>query len=226
MENDKSDVTMKRPRSPNYPGYNLEACIENVRKIYKRFGSGEVSEEDAIRAMGLSIKSSSANRLLAAMISFELLQQKLIKNVKFLKITRTAQEILLNEIGSPDWQNSVQQALKSNRPIMDVISSWESVVPPKETIIRKLILEKDYSHEGAKRFANIIIDSIEYSGLFSTKSSEPQLNSNDTIENLFIDSNSSNDVEKVNQNAISSDRSANLLLPGKTGKFRLLSQMT
>lgn len=196
-----------RVRSPNYPNYSLGECMIFLEKLYKKYGANEVHKEDAITQMGHSPTSSTAGRVLASMFSFGLLESRGAKDSKFVRLSRLAQEILLEEDNSPQRFSLLRQAALSDEAMIEIWNKWEANIPHEDSIKKSLQLEMNYSPEGAKRFASVIAATYNYAQL----SKVPQEEQEDvTIEEEV----SLKAREKSSEQEISSIRKANLPLPG------------
>jgi hypothetical protein len=207
MEQNKKSPT--RMRSPNYPNYSLGDCLTYLLKFYNKYGTNESHYEDAITQMGHSPTSSTAGRLLASMYSYGLLEDRGSGKNKFVRISRLAQEILLETDNSSRRIELLQKAALLDNSMHSIWEKWGSTLPAEDTIKKSLQLEMNYSPEGAKRFAGVITNTYQYAKLFesnTTSSDEPE----ETISNEFL-----NDSTKKEIPLSSSNRKTNLLLPGK-----------
>jgi len=199
----------KRHRSPNYPNYSLQECIAFVQKVYDKYSAGEAHIEDAIKQAGHSPTSSTAPRVLAALSSFGLIESRGIKNSKFLKLSRLALEILLEKEDSQKRYELLRQAALNDMAMSAIWEKWGNEIPAEDTIRKVLMLDMEYSPEGATRFAKVIVDTYEFAQLQSqgklsvSNASHQQENSVDSDE-------------KFDQETLPpATRKANLLLPGK-----------
>jgi len=201
----------KRQRSPNYPNYGLRDCVAFIKKIYEKYSAGEVHIDDAVKQAGHSPTSSTAPRVLAALSSFGLTESRGTKSNKFLKLSRLALEILLEEEGSIKSFDLLKQAALNDSSMSAIWAKWETEIPAEDTIRKVLLLEMGYSPDGAARFASVIVDTYDFAQLKSqgeafSDHGESQLSSEKNVD-LY---------EPLEHDILPpATRKANLLLPGK-----------
>lgn len=164
----------QRVRSPNYPNYSLKECMAFLEKLYAKYGTSEVHVDDAIKQMGHSPTSSTAGRVLASMFSFGLLESRGAKDSKFVRLSRLAQEILLDEDGSPERLNVLKQAALNDDSMQEIWNKWGANIPHEDSIKKSLQLEMNYSPEGAKRFASVIAETYDFAQLSNASSDDEE----------------------------------------------------
>ena len=165
----------QRLRSPNYPNYDLQECVGFAEKLFKKYGTSEVHTEDAITQMGHSYTSSTAGRVLASMFSFRLLESRGTKDSKFVRLSKLAQQILMEDEGSPERIVLLQEAALSDESMQMVWNKWGANIPHVDSIKKSLLFEEKYALEGAKRFASVIIDTYEYAHLKDMPDEETEI---------------------------------------------------
>jgi len=164
----------QRVRSPNYPNYSLKECMAFLEKLYAKYGTSEVHVDDAINQMGHSPTSSTAGRVLASMFSFGLLESRGAKDSKFVRLSRLAQEILLEEDGSPERFNLLKQAALSDDSMQEIWNKWGANIPHEDSIKKSLQLEMNYTPQGAKRFASVIAETYDFGQLSNATSDDEE----------------------------------------------------
>lgn len=204
----ESNFKGQRQRSPNYPYYDLRECVSLLDKLYKKYKGNEVHTEDAYIQMGFSPTSSTANRVLASLFSFGLLESRGTSKSKFVRPSRLGQEILLEEEKSQKRIELLQKATLCDSSMQVIYEKWGSIIPAEETIKKALQLEMNFSAEGAKRFATVIVETFNFAQ-FSELSSDK----NSTIDE---DNNKTTRESEDKKEEIISPfvRKANLLLTG------------
>jgi hypothetical protein len=207
MEN----IIKTRNRSPNYPGYSLKDCVGFLKKLYEKYKNKEVYWNDAINQIGHSPTSSTGGRAISALTSFGLLEIRGTKNDKFVKATKLAQEIMLENEYSSEWYESLRKASLVDGSMKEVWTKWGKEIPHQDTIIKSLQLDMDYSPEGAKRFAAVIVDTYNFAKL------SDRLDDNNENELKVEEANNQSIFPKDQIGNISnpSIRKTNLLLQGK-----------
>ena len=199
----------QRLRSPNYPSYSLKECVIFLERLYSKYKGNEIHTDDAIVQMGHSPTSSTASRALASLYSFGLLDSRGTSKSKFVRASLLGQEILLEEENSPERLSLLQKAVLNDSSMLSIYEKWGKDIPAEDTIKKSLQLEMGYSAEGAKRFASVIVESYEYAQMNNLKNDLP-------IENIENKANVIENHDKaINNETLSSNRKANLLLPGK-----------
>ena len=95
----------KRTRSPAYPYINLEASITRAKEFYSKEQRNAANVTVAMQDWGLVPESSNGAQILAALISFGLLQDEGIGDKRRVRLTQNALRILLDE--RPDSKERV-----------------------------------------------------------------------------------------------------------------------
>lgn len=204
---------VKRLRSPNYPNYNLKECIIFLDKYYKKYNAKEAYVNDAIKQMGHSPTSSTANRVLSSMLAFGLLSVRGVKENRFVSPTKLAQELVLESKETPHWYELIKEAALFDKSMQEIWEKWGPNIPAEDTIKKVLQLEMKYSPEGSKRFASVIVETYNFAKL--SEESE-NLDSPNEEEEFKQEKNFPKEQEVFfeDKKELSSLRKANLLLPG------------
>jgi hypothetical protein len=175
-----------------------------LEKLYSKYGMSEVHVDAAIIQMGHSPTSSTANRVLASMFSFGLLDSRGAKDDKFVHISKLAQGILLENDGSPRRFELLKQAAIKDSSMQEIWEKWGATLPSEDKIKKVLQLEMDYSPEGSKRFASVIVETYAFSQL-----------SRVGMESEEEEQDKSDDKPDDSSDDALSTRKANLLLRGQ-----------
>jgi hypothetical protein len=203
----------KRLRSPNYPNYDLKECVTFLDKFYKKYNVKEAYIDDAVKQMGHSPTSSSANRVLSSMFSFGLLSVRGVKENRFVSPTKLAQEIVLESKETPIWYELLRKAALNDKSMHDIWDKWGPNIPSEDTIKKVLQLEMKYSPEGAKRFASVIVVTYNFARLLEISENSDVL-INEEEENKEDNISKEQEISNEDKKSLSSLRKANLLLPG------------
>ena len=207
MENKEK---VSRQRSPNYPAYSLRDCVNFLNYFYSKYKTSEAHVDDAVTSMGHSATSSTANRLISAMESFGLLVVRGSGKKRFVKASNLAQSIILTE-DENERLKLIRNSALSNDSILKAVNKWGSNLPTVTSVQKSLQLEMNYSGEGAKRFANVIVDTYDFAQLRDMNSEiEDELEASAEEENCL-----SSSVKRSKKSETSNSRSANLLLKGE-----------
>lgn len=150
--------------------------------------------------------------MLAALSSFfGLIESRGSKNSKFVKLSRKALEILLEDEGSVKRSELLKQAALNDSAVATIWAKWEAKLPAEDTIRKVLMLEMGYSPEGATRFANVIVDTYEFAQLKSPSDKPSDHGEEQSAFEKEVDL-----TEPIEQETLPPiTRKANLLLPGK-----------
>jgi hypothetical protein len=143
------------------------------------------------------------------MFSFGLLESRGAKDNKFVRLSKLAQEILLEEENSPKRFDLLRQAAKKDSSMQAIWEKWGPNIPHEDSIKKSLQLEMTYSPEGAKRFASVIVETYDFAHMSKaiTEELEEEINKNEEDKGL-------EGGGKEKKNITPPIRKANLLLPG------------
>src|SRR5438034_10668610 len=118
-------------RGPSYPYVDLEGAIGYARKVYEYAKRASAPAEAVIRdGLKLSITSSGAQKVIAALRAFGLIEDTPGTNGNGIKLTTRAIRILLDEQDSAERQEEIRKAALSPKWYDYCWSKWGKEMPP------------------------------------------------------------------------------------------------
>jgi hypothetical protein len=126
----------KKERSPSYPAYNLEQCLDRAKQFYSFAKRNAARTTDASKHWGFSEKSSGGRLTIAALLKFGLLDEEGRGEDRGVRLSELALHILLDE--QPDSPDRL--ALIKRAALLPTIHShlWEKygADTPADMILR------------------------------------------------------------------------------------------
>jgi len=183
-----------RVKSPHYPSINLETAIKTARKVEKQIGRGPLARDTAIASgLGLSSKSSSGQRMLAALLSFGLWEKAGKGQVK---LSERGRRIL----AAPDLSmaaKELREAALMPKIHRRVMQQWPEGLPTEDTgMLGYLRMEWDFNPDAAAPFIREVRDSFTFGKVYENATLPLDLGDNgDDDEDAEIEDRVENDVE-------------------------------
>lgn len=151
-------MSKKFIRSPSYPSLSLEDAIEAVGKIEGRYRTDKVDRENAAKLIGFSSLSGPANKALAALVAYGLLERAGKGDTR---VTERARAIL-----HPSSQNERLEGLMaaaSSPPLFQKLRERfpSTRVPPEEGILTHLNRE-GFNPNSVPQAARAFLRTAEY----------------------------------------------------------------
>jgi len=130
-----SNGNSKPIRSPSYPSLPLRDAMEAVRKIEAKYRSAPVPREEAAKIMGYSSLSGPANKALAALASYGLLERA---GKGEARVTERARAILHFDSKQEKKDGLIAAALEPQL-FREIRERYQGlVVPPEEGVVNYL----------------------------------------------------------------------------------------
>lgn len=130
-DNDKR----KRQRSPAYPYINLESALKRAKEFYVKETRNAVNIKVAAKHWGYEEKSSAGQQTAAALISFGLLQDSGMGNLRKLQLTQNALRILLdNRPDSTDLMQAIKTAALTPKIHQELWKKYGIDLPSDDTL--------------------------------------------------------------------------------------------
>lgn len=177
--------TLKRNRSPNYPGVALSEAVRRALKLYEKTSGQEVNSEIAAKACGFKGLSGPSRQLLSAMSKYGLISSKRGK----VSTTPRARVLKYKGVGSSEGRAELQSAILEAPLFSDL---WEKRRAPDEQLVFDLV-ELGFSDAGAKRAVRCFRESVGFA----------ELEGDDAIAEDFEDSAPPIDEESFQETALS-----------------------
>lgn len=160
-------------RGPAYPYVDLPKAIELVQKMYD-FAKRSAVPATAVAkdAWGYSAKSSSGQKILAALKYYSLVDDVKGGSSKQVKISPIAHRILLDTKESEKRKQALQEAALSPKAYKYCWDEWGAELPSDSAMRSHLIFEREFIETTVDSFIKDYKSTIEYAGLLSDKGSE------------------------------------------------------
>ena len=152
-----------RPKSPNAPAYNVQECLEDVRKIFRAEHQVPISRESIAEHLSLAAQSGPFNRKLSSLRQFGLLEpigKDLRVSDLFLRIDHAAED--------SDRSHALRDALGRPTIFQGLLGQYEnSGIPSDLNLINQLIIKYRFTKKNAETVAKAFLESYRFAGLGS-----------------------------------------------------------
>jgi hypothetical protein len=158
-------ATRKQPRSPSYPGIDLQAALEKAKAVFDNEQRHAAHVDTLFGHWGNNPGSGAGGVTLAALKQFGLMTDEGSGDSRRAKLTDDALAILLDEPDSPARWDGIRAA--ALRPPIHA-AAWEKYagsLPSDPNMRSWLIREKGFTTGGADAFINQLRKTVSYAGL-------------------------------------------------------------
>lgn len=177
----------KRQRSPDFPYRTLRESIDDLARLYDAAKTSFVPVGVALGKMGISSKSSLAQRVTASLLAYGLLSDSGAGKDKQVKVSELGKQILV-DTRDAEKQHAIRAAALKPSMMRKAFDTWGAGGLPNEATIKSLLeLQWGFTDRAAVRFAIVIEDNFKFARL------------NDYIENLDGDSESTRDTDDTSR---------------------------
>jgi hypothetical protein len=161
---DHMQSKIARERSPSFPVMPLKAALERLQQFEAKFGRHPAPYEKTGLAWGMEEGSSQANRYLAALKSFGLIDYNGTAKERTVAISESGRTYLRAQ------QESIKkEILKSAAMMPKQIAvfwpKWGTDRPPNEICLDDLVLKHGFTEASAPQFLKIYDETIAYASL-------------------------------------------------------------
>ena len=151
-------------RGPSYPYVGLEEAIVLTRKMYDYTKQTPAPMESVVKeAWKYSSTSSGAQKVLAALRAFGLIEDAPDTNGKSIKITSRAVRILLDESDSPERKEEIRKAALAPKWYDYCWRTWGKDMPP--SMRPNLLVEHSFVESTVEGFLKDYRKTIAFAGL-------------------------------------------------------------
>ncbi|MGH8563602.1 MAG: hypothetical protein ACREXW_05745 [Gammaproteobacteria bacterium] len=164
-----------KPRSPSYPGINLERAIDRARIIYEHERKHEVAVDIVCAHWGFKPKTGPATVTLAALKAFGLLDAKHGEDT--VKLSDLMLRIILDtREDKTERRKTIQEAALKPPMHRDVWDKYRADLPSDSTLRYYLMKEKGFTEIGAQQFITQYRATVAFAhlGKDAVVSSEPE----------------------------------------------------
>lgn len=151
----------KRDRSPSFPYLGLGKALDRLQKLFENTKRHEVRVVDVAKDWGVTPKSSSLDRYVAALLSYGLIEDSGSGDARKIKISETGLRIL------EDKRQGVRERLLSEaalRPpiIAEYAQRWAEGRPDETHVLSQLKFEGNFTEEGARMFLRVFDETVRF----------------------------------------------------------------
>ena len=129
-----STSTPKPIRSPAYPAVPLRDAISNVKKIEAAYRRSSVDREAAAKLIGYSGLSGPANKTLAALAQYGLVERA---GKGEMRVTALAQAVLHPD-NEAEKRRALREAAFGSGLFQELQERWPNMVPPEDGVVTYL----------------------------------------------------------------------------------------
>lgn len=153
-----SDESRPLIRSPSYPSMGLEDAISAVETLHKQYRNSAIDREVAARLIGFNTLSGPANKALAALASYGLVERA---GKGEMRVTDRARTILYEDDVSKRRDSLVAAAQEP--PLFRQLRSKfpEMLAPPKEGVIN-FLRRQNFNENAIKPATRAFLDTMRY----------------------------------------------------------------
>jgi hypothetical protein len=163
QKEEKQETDAARKRSPNFPYSSVRDCVRYITRLHGEVQTRKLPVFVAFGHMGLSPKSSSTDRIRAALSNYGLTKEETVNKEKHLQLTNLAYQIVIDTRESKRLARLREAAL--NDPMMKKIweSEWKRGLPNNDAeIISTLRADYKFQEEAARRFTTVLKDNYDF----------------------------------------------------------------
>jgi len=171
----------KRTRSPAYPFINLETAIARAKEFYSKELRNAANVRVAMKHWGFVEESSNGAQIVAALISFGLLQDEGVGEKRKVRLTQTALRILLDERSdSKERAELIRQAALAPKIHQQLWEKWGNDLPSDAQLRHTLLLEwpVPFNENAVDTFIREYRDTIAFAKLSEYDIVGPEVNNN------------------------------------------------
>lgn len=166
-------MSIKKQRSPSYPGIPLLDAIERAKQFQKQEGKHEALVPTALTHWGYSTKSSGGLVTVAALKAYGLMDDKGSGADRKVFLTPFGLNIVMDErIISPDRDRAIREAALMPRIMADLWERYGTDLPSHDTMRHYLRVEREFNENAVNDVIKIYIANMEFAKLNSTESAD------------------------------------------------------
>lgn len=155
-------------RSPSFPSIDLKAAIERARIFYQHEKRLPANVAVAAKHWGYSPQSSGGRLVLAALLSFGLMEDKGSGKQRQVKLTDLALRILLDERpGSAERREALQRAAFMPKIHSELFAKWNESLPSDPNLRHYLLIEKKFNENSVEDFIKELRSTADFAGIYA-----------------------------------------------------------
>ncbi len=149
-------------RSPNYPGYDLQTAVTDIKALYAKEHRSSFVDEVAAKDLGYAGLNGVVRRRLASLRQYGLLIQK-GKRGGEAELSERALTLALRTESSPEYKRALREAALEPVLFRDFVES--RLTSSDESLKHHLIVSRGFTDEGAQRFIQVFRQTMTYSNI-------------------------------------------------------------
>lgn len=147
----------KPVRSPSYPNMSLEDAVEAVRKVEQLYRGSAVDRTEAARLIGYTTLSGPANKALAALASYGLVERA---GKGEMRVTKGAQAIL-HPNDTTERNRYLVEAALSPELFQGLQERFPGIVPPEDGV-RSYLSRLGFNQNAIRPAAKAYLETLSY----------------------------------------------------------------
>jgi hypothetical protein len=178
-----SDANQKIIRSPSYPSQSLNDAVEAIKKIEAQYRSSPIARENAAKLIGYASSSGPANKALAALASYGLLERA---GKGEARVTERARAILHAANDEERRANLLAAAMEPDL-FRDIREKFSGIAIPPEDGVVTYLNRQGFNPSAVRPAARAFLQTMEYIESLrvnDSHGSKPQEQSAPTMTNV------------------------------------------
>ncbi|MGO9371180.1 MAG: hypothetical protein ACLQBD_03650 [Syntrophobacteraceae bacterium] len=159
-----AEAKTKKQRSPNFPSVSLEKSLNFARVLLDKYSRNFVHAHVGLKALGYdSPKSSSALQVLAALISYGLVDVEGAADQKQVRISDLAFKIIADKRAvSPDRDVAIQEAALKPSIYQKILARFPNSLPTDDAIEHELVFAFKFNRGSTNDFLSVFRQTLDY----------------------------------------------------------------
>jgi hypothetical protein len=160
-------------RSPAYPGINLKLAIEKAQAFYMYERRAEASVSVAVKHWGYAASSSGGKQILAALISYGLMEDRGNGEHRQVRLTDLAFEILLDERPhSAERDDAIRRAALLPKIHAELFAHWSDGLPSTENVRHYLLVVKKFNDNSVDDFIKQLRITADFAKIYAQRTNK------------------------------------------------------
>jgi hypothetical protein len=159
----------QKVRSPNYPAFPLDLCIERAQILFNRFAKTPFLFNTAIQALDYSPKGSPGKQALAALSYYGLVEINGVGEARRVKITDSAQKIILDKRPiSPDRDLLIKEAALKPAFFKKIKDNYGNQLPDDSLLEYDLPIKFKFNPATIRNFISVFKKTMEFAKVYES----------------------------------------------------------
>lgn len=166
---DQAKQKKTKVRSPNYPGYSLERCIELVGKLYENFKRTSSAFEVATKSIGFSPKSSSGLQVMASLSYYGLIDMEGTGTDRRVSVSDLAFKIIIDKRPeSKERASAIKEAALNPALFKKVKEFYGNQLPNDSSLEYDLPTKFKFNPGTVKEFIRVFKDTMDFAKVYES----------------------------------------------------------